>query len=385
MRLSPCLRHLRDFVAIPSVNPMGRTDLDASIAGERRYAEHARSLCARMGLDAALVGEPERPSLVAEARAANAGSTVVIASHLDTVPVDGMEIDPFEPRIEAERLYGRGACDTKGGMAAALEALERVLGGGRLRRNVIVVGEADEEYGGRGALDVLAHLGARARAGRTWAIATEPTSLRLVTRHKGIAHADLVARGVSCHASDPGRGRSAISAIARAVLAIERLAARLDRRPDPALGPPTLSIGLVAGGSAANVVADRASLVLDRRLLPGEDAAGVRAEIEAALAEDGLDDVRVERCETVKAALGLGDDEPAVRACQRALVGAGLVAAPTVAAFGTDAGTFAAHGLPAVVLGPGSIEQAHTSREWVDVRQVQAMADWLVRLFESAD
>ena len=115
-----CIRHLRDYVAIPSVNPMQRDDLPERIVGERRYAEHLREQLRRLGVDVELVGPAERPSVIACARAsgARAAETLAVASHLDTVPIDGMQIDPFDPRIEGGRLFGRGACDTKAGMAA---------------------------------------------------------------------------------------------------------------------------------------------------------------------------------------------------------------------------------------------------------------------------
>ena len=155
MTLSADARHLQDYVAIPSVNPMGRDDLPADMTGERRYAEHLREQLRALGLDAELAGEGERQSVIAEAHSPGASETLLVASHLDTVPVDGMEIPPFEPRVEGDRLFGRGSCDTKAGMASLVAALERVLSRGRLRRNVIVVGEADEEFGSLGVADVL--------------------------------------------------------------------------------------------------------------------------------------------------------------------------------------------------------------------------------------
>ena len=141
------VRYLRDYVAIPSVNPMGRNDIDASVAGERRYAEHMHREFRRIGLDAEIIQPGERPSVLAEASVQGARETILIESHLDTVPIDGMEIDPFDPRIEDGRLFGRGACDTKAGMACAFEALERVLSRGTLRRNVILAGASDGAAG----------------------------------------------------------------------------------------------------------------------------------------------------------------------------------------------------------------------------------------------
>ena len=359
---------------------MRRTDIAAEFVGEARYALHLREQLRGLGLDAELVGSKERPSVVAEARVAGARETLLIASHLDTVPVDGMEIDPFDPRFEDGRIYGRGACDTKAGMAALVEALSHVLPRGTLACNLVLVGEADEELSSLGAHAVMKHLGDRKP---DWVLATEPTGLRPVTHHKGIVHARLRATGVACHASDPGAGRNAIVALARAVLALDELAGQLGERPDPRLGPATLSVGITGGGSAANIVPDEAWLMLDRRLLPGEDPAGVRAELEGALREHAVSDVSVDWCQLEKGALATPADHPALRRCQQALAAATLPIEPDVAAFGTDAGIFIQYGIPGVVLGPGSIKQAHSACEWVEARQVEQMTELLIRLLEA--
>jgi acetylornithine deacetylase len=372
---------LREYVATPSVNPMGRGDIPSEWTGERRYAELVHAQLRALGLDAVLVGSGERRSVVAEARTAGARETVLVASHLDTVPVDAMEIDPFDPVVRDGLLFGRGSCDTKAGMAALLEALAQVLSRGTLRRNVVVVGEADEELGSVGVRDVLAHLGGR---GADWALATEPTSLRVVTHHKGIAVARLEAHGVACHSSEPDAGRSAIVALSRAVLAMEALRGELATRPDPVLGPGTCSVGVIAGGKAPNVVPDAAWLLMDRRLLPGETAGQVEREIEDALRRHRVDDVRVAQCILGKPALGTPADAPAVLACQAALGAEGLAVEPASVAFGTDAALFAADGIPGVVMGPGSIAQAHTAREFVELSQVEAMTRFFVRLLERA-
>ncbi len=376
MPASPVVRDLCDYVAIPSVNPMRRDDIDASIVGERRYAEHVREQLRGLGLDTELVGDAARPSVVAYASVAAATGTLLIASHLDTVPVDGMEIDPFDPRIDGGRLYGRGSCDTKAGMAAAVEALRRVLAAGRLRSNVILVGESDEELSSTGMREVLGSL----RQQPDWVIATEPTSLRVVTRHKGVVHSRLLARGRSCHASAPGEGRNAIVALARAVLALDELAGRLAGRHDERLGSPTLSPGVIRGGSAPNIVPDEAALVVDHRTLPGETEADVRTAIEEALRAHDVRDVEIDWCRLEKAALLTPDDHPAVLELRRALRAHGLDGDLDIAAFGTDAGVAQAAGIPGVVFGPGDIAQAHTAREFVDVAQVESAADALETL-----
>jgi acetylornithine deacetylase len=292
-----------------------------------------------------------------------------------------MTIDPFDPRREGDRLYGRGSCDTKAGLAALLAALERVLPRGTLRRDVIVVGEADEELGSQGVRDVLDSLGTRRP---DWVLATEPTSLRIITHHKGIVIARLEASGSACHASNPSAGRSAITALARAVLALETLSVELGARIDPRLGPATLSVGQMGGGQAPNIVPNEAWLVLDRRLLPGENERTVCDEIRATLDRAGLEEVAIVSCRTEKGALGTPDDAPCVAHCRAAL---GAIERPAEiggVAFGTDAGVFEQAGLPGVVMGPGSIERAHTAAEYVELDELEAMTDFFEALLEGS-
>ena len=380
-RESKCIRYLRDYIAIPSINPMGRADISEELAGERRYAEHLYEQFRQMGLDAELLGDPDRPSVIAEARAPGATDTVLIASHLDTVPVDGMEIDPFDPFIRDDRVYGRGSCDTKSGMAALVAAVERLLESGRLARNVILVGEADEEFKSQGAQDVVEALGLRSP---DWTIATEPTGMKIITAHKGIAIARLCASGRACHSSTPDQGSNAIVSLARAVLALNEHATGLRANPHDRLGPGTLSVGIIHGGQAPNIVPDQAWLTCDRRLIPGEDEDVVRAQLEEVLTQNGLDEVAIESCVLGKPALDLPVDHASVRTLQAALASVGLEPATTVGSFGTDAGVFSTAGLPSVVLGPGSIEQAHTSREHVPISEVEAMTELCVALLSSA-
>ena len=376
------IEFLRGYVAIPSVNPMGRTDLPADIVGEAAYAAHLQAQLGALSVDVERVGDSQRPSVVAEVKASDvAADTVLVASHLDTVPVDGMEIAPFDPVVENGRLYGRGSCDTKAGMAALVAALKKVLGRGVLRRNLILVGEADEELGSLGVRDVLAALGPRRPS---WVLATEPTDLRVVNAHKGVVHVRMEARGVACHASNPGEGKNAVILLSHAAVALDALASRLSKRVDPNLGPATLSVGIMAGGHAPNIVPDQAHLVADRRLLPGETLMGARAEFEQALSDAGVSDsVELASCTLEKPTLSTAPDHPAVTCCARALSAAGQAGEVGQVAFGTDAGVFEAAGLPGVVLGPGSILRAHTAREYVETDQVEAMVDFFVELLSS--
>ncbi|MEO2166573.1 MAG: M20/M25/M40 family metallo-hydrolase, partial [bacterium] len=224
------------------------------------------------------------------------------------------------------------------------------------------------EYGSRGVADVLQHLGTRQP---DWVLATEPTNMRVVTAHKGVAVARIEAHGRACHSSAPSEGKNALVALARAILSLDELASRLAQKEDPRLGAGTLSVNLAAGGHATNIVPDKATLTLDRRLLPGETAASMRRELEEALARAGTESFEILSCTVAKPPLGTSDEHPAVQRCQSALARIGLDPATGVAAFGTDAGLFAEHDIPGLVLGPGSIQQAHTAREFVEIDQVE--------------
>jgi acetylornithine deacetylase/succinyl-diaminopimelate desuccinylase-like protein len=382
MSHSAAVRHLRDYVAIPSVNPMGRTDIDPAWLGEQRYAEFVHQQLQKLRIDSVLVGAGTRRSVVGEVRASRAAETLLVASHLDTVPVDRMSIDPFDPRVSDGRLQGRGSCDTKAGMAALMAALERVLERGSLARNLVLVGEADEESSGSvGVSDVLAHL---AGTRIDWAIATEPTELRVVNAHKGTAFLRVEAQGRACHSSEPGRGRNAIVALARAIGVLEELSLDLARRPHAGLGAATLSVGLVGGGQAPNIVPDRAWLVMDRRTLPGDTGESLRAEIDGAFARAGLVDVKVSEVRMGKQPLYTAPTQAAAQACFRALERCGCNPDPRSVAFGTDAGLFAREGIPSLVLGPGSITQAHTEAEYVEIDQLERMVAVFEQLLEGA-
>ncbi len=380
--LSESARLLRDYIAIPSVNPMGRKDVDARLCGETRYAERVREGLSRLGVDSVLVGQGDRKSVVGQALASSPrAETLMVASHLDTVPIDSMTIDPFDPVVERGRMYGRGSCDTKAGLAALMVALERVLSRGTLRRNVIVVGEADEEKDSVGVGDVLEHLAGR-RA--DFAVVTEPTEMKLVVAHKGTAIVRAEARGQACHSSGPEHGRNAIVAMARAIDSLGHLESRFRQRVHPLLGRATLSVGLIGGGQSPNIVPDRCWVVTDRRTLPGETEEGIADEIREQWQRDRIEGVELVEVRLGKQPLSIDPASPAALRCLDVLQRCGCAAEVDTVAFATDAGLFAAQGIPSLVLGPGSIRQAHTDREWVPLDQVDIMASVYERLLEDA-
>jgi acetylornithine deacetylase len=323
-------------------------------------------------------------------------------AHQDTVPADGMAVEPFTPLVRDGRMYGRGACDVKGGMAAMIAALESLLGTEHERRATVVFSATvNEEFGfsGAKALARLWDTSAAAAApasdavardmvgGRpALAIVAEPTGLDLVVQHKGAIRWRARAYGQACHSAFPEQGRNAIYPAARAALAIESLAGELlGRHPGHACGPPTLNLGTIRGGAGVNLVPGSAVLEIERRVLPGECPLEARAEVMRRIAS-ACGGARVEHDEPFLESAGLADGTaapaaaPWVAALERGARRQGAVAARAAARYGTNASVFAAAGVPSVVFGPGSIAQAHTADEWIDVAEVGKAAAILAAL-----
>ena len=212
------------LVAIDSINP----GLIEGAAGERELAGYVADWCTRAGLDVELVGPAERPSVIAIARGSGGGRSLLLNAHLDTVGVAGMDA-PLEPRVEDGRLYGRGAYDMKGALAAILDAAAKVE---NLRGDVIVTAVADEELASIGTAAVLERVLADA------AIVVEPTELKLAVAHKGFVGFELETHGVAAHGSRPHLGVDAIAKIGPVLVALKALDGRLQAGAQhPLVGP----------------------------------------------------------------------------------------------------------------------------------------------------
>jgi len=368
-------RLLADLVARPSVNPMGRPLAGPGVL-EGAVTDYLEAHFRDLGVRHERVPiAPGRDNLLAYYDAPRPQRTILFDAHQDTVPTDGMTIDPFAARVEAGRLYGRGACDIKGGLAAMLAAFGRLV---RERpagsASVVLACTVDEEY---------THLGSSRlavdRPQVDLAIVAEPTRLDLVNCHKGATRWKIVTRGVACHSSTPQKGVNAIYRMAPVISALARFAGRLaESTPHPVLGPPSLSVGRIEGGTSVNVVPDGCAVEIDRRLIPGEDADAARAAVNAFVAAElgspdyleALDPwVRMPALAPENSARWVG---PVSAAVATAL---GRPPAVIGVPFGTDAGPIARSGLPCLVLGPGDIAQAHTEDEWVELDQVRAAVD----------
>jgi acetylornithine deacetylase/succinyl-diaminopimelate desuccinylase-like protein len=299
---------------------------------------------------------PGRPNLIATFPGRNPTRSLMLEAHSDTVGGEGW----FTPVVRDGKLYGRGACDTKGAMAAMLGGLETVLAEqGRPPVTVHFVSTCNEELGATGAHHLVAQ-GFRADC----AIVGEPTELALVYAHKGALRLRLGTQGVAAHSSAPERGVNAIYKMIRVVQALENVVIpKLAGVRDALLGNPTLSVGTIRGGSQVNVVPAACEIDVDRRLVPGEQRDQVVSAILSALPEDVSHQVT-----EYYPPLGQDPQSPLVRRVARAMGETRLA----TAAWASNAGVFAAAGIPSVLFGPGSIQQAHTRDEFVELAQVDA-------------
>ncbi len=373
----PEVRLLCELIALPSVNPAFLPAGDPR-AGESRVGDFVASVAAKAGLAIEVrdVFPGRRNILATYTPPGRVRQRVVLAPHLDTVGGSDGDDSIFEPRVEHGRVWGRGACDTKGSVSAFLSALIQMVSATARPQSteVLFVGLVDEENGQAGSR-ALVRAGFRADLG----IVGEPTRLGVVTAHKGDVWARLAVRGKAAHGSCPERGVNAVRLMARAVELLEGdYAKAIAHRRHPLLGRPTVNVGLIRGGTQPNIVPDRCVIEVDRRTVPGETEAGVKREMIAFLRKHGLS-VTLEDVKGVPAPpLETDPNSPLVRAFME---NAGQRGARGVDYF-TDAAVLAAGGTPCVVFGPGDIAQAHTAREWVSVSSLRRATAMVRRFLE---
>jgi succinyl-diaminopimelate desuccinylase len=378
VRLTVTARLLRDLIALPSVNPalLPRNDPHA---GEHRVVEFLAAAARRGGLEVErqAVGKGRNNLLVRLGPIRPPRQRVVLAPHLDTVGGNEIPGHLFDPRVKSGRLYGRGACDTKGSVAGMFTALLDVAKAGcrPAQTEIVLAGLVGEECGQDGSR-ALAASGFKADL----AIIGEPTRLQVVTAHKGDVWFTLQTRGQAAHGARPELGRNAVHEMARIVDALETdYARRLRRHRHPLLGHATINVGTIRGGRQPNIVPDECVISIDRRTLPGERDSRVRREILAFLQSRGLraciTGTETHPCPPL-------ETNPAHPLVQH-LLDIARQAQPAGVHYFSDAGVLGAAGIPSVLLGPGDIAQAHTADEWISLRQLERGRDLLLRFLRS--
>jgi acetylornithine deacetylase len=368
---------LSDLVAINSVNPQYPGG-----PGEGALAEYVADYFRKNFIPFELQSVSEgRSNVIARLEGRPGGRTLVLEAHMDTASELGMRRDPFKQVREGNRLYGRGSCDTKGGLAAMMHALKILRQAGvPPEASVLLVAAVDEEYSFRGVAKFL-EKGIHADG----AIVAEPTGLETVVASKGALRWRLKTRGRAAHSSKPHLGVNAVTRMAKVLTAMEEeFPAAFQQQRHPLLGSPTLNVGIIRGGVQVNQVPDSCTIEIDRRTLPGETKESVWKEFESLLANlrdrDSELDVEMEPPMIEDYPLETKPSERIVQVASKIsqeLVGhSRIMGVP----YGSDASKFGRAGVPSIILGPGSIDQAHAADEYVELDQVALATEFYARI-----
>lgn len=359
-----------DLVRIPTVNPPGE---------EREICEFIRSWLGKRGIESSLLEEvPGRTNVQALIEGdLPGGRTLVLNGHTDVVPVgNGWTKEPFGGSIEGGRVYGRGAADMKGGVAAMMVAADAVMRNRKkLSGKLVFQAAADEEVGGSIGTGFLVRKGLKADLG----IVAEPTGLEVCVCHKGVVRFEVMTFGRSAHSSVPWEGKSAITGMSTVVEAFREYGEKLAKgKKHPLLGAPTVNVGIIEGGVAVNFVPDRCRIVAERRLVPPEtieDASRAIERLVARAAKKGgvghamnfnsksmsSDASR----ETKKVAIVLGAARAVTNKKARPR---GFLATCDARFLSNDAG------IPTMVLGPGRLANVHAPDEYVEIQELERAA-----------
>jgi acetylornithine deacetylase len=366
---------LAELIALPSVNPAFLPPRHPH-AGEKHVADFLATVAARAGLEVEFQKVlPGRSNIIARLRPKNKiKHTILLAPHLDTVGADGTR---FIPQRKNGRLHGRGACDTKGSVAAMLSALCELadLKSRPLETEIIFAGLIDEEHAQAGSRAL-----AKSKFKADLAIVGEPTKLQVVTAHKGSLWLELETRGKAAHGATPQFGKNAIHEMARIVDLLETdYVAQLHKRKHKLLGAATVNVGTISGGTQPNIVPDVCKISVDRRTLPGETDAKVRNEIAALLRAKNLS----AKISSAKLAPALAlETDFKLPLVQKFLKSIGQSKPLGVHVF-CVAAILSAGGIPSIVFGPGDIAQAHTADEWISLSELEHGKNLLLRFLNS--
>jgi acetylornithine deacetylase len=365
-----CEQLLADMVSFDTVNAniSGKLDAEYDLACFLdEVAQRAGFATRRLPI------EGESFNLLVTCEVNRAKPWLLFESHMDTVSVAGMTIDPFKAVIADGKMFGRGACDTKGTGAAMFTALKKYAADGDGANNIAIAFTTDEEYHKHGVRAFtggqLPQLGWRP----VGAIIGEPTMLQPVVAHNGVARWTIVTQGVAAHSSDPSRGKSAISMMIRVIDMIEKRYAPSLTAAHPLTGKAQCTVNVIRGGVQINIIPEHCEIQVDRRVVPGENSAAVVPAVEKLLADLCAEqpDIHVEqRTPFLDSALDPKGGEAFASRVGQILETMGLPGEPVGVTYGTDASQFSEIGVPAVVLGPGSIAQAHTKDEWLALDQL---------------
>ena len=365
--MSEVVELCQSMVRLPSVDPQDRCEF-SSPYGEAQMASFVYDWLSEQGLGPdKQEAQPKRESVVVMAEGADSSKTLLLSAHMDTVDVQDMTIEPFAARLENDRIWGRGACDDKGPLAAMMIAFRDRVGRGKLPCNLMLLATCGEEYDMAGAEHFVANFSGKLAG----AIFAEPTGLQVVVAHKGVVRLRLETKGKSGHSSKPEDGDNAIYHMARAISEVEGFVEALEQKDShPLLGHETASVTTVHGGQQINVIPDTCQAQVDWRILPGREGRQCCDELREVLQAKLGDKISVEL---------LRHYRPMQSDVEHPMVGALLDAAEKVGssrqtasfAGATDASALWDLGIVTLVFGPGNTTQAHTQDEYIETAQLE--------------
>ncbi|MEE2615458.1 MAG: M20 family metallopeptidase [Verrucomicrobiota bacterium] len=374
--MSMVVKLLRDLIAIPSINNAFLVN-NNKLTGEERVAKYIIERANKAKLD--IQKQPTecgRDNLII--RLSPKGKIkhrVILAPHLDTVGVE--DTSGLKPKKKGDRIYGRGACDTKGSVAVMFNAIEELAKnrGRPTNTEIVFIGFVDEECDQTGSR-AFANLHMKADL----ALVGEPTRCRVVTAHKGDFWLRIQTKGKAAHGARPELGDNAAHTMAKCIDIIEtKYASSLRRRTHPTLGCPTINTGTIKCGLQPNIVPDSCEARLDRRTLPGETFTSIHKEIKLLLKKNKLNanisNIKKFACP----AMETNPRSPWVSAFMRTARQSKAIGVD----YYCDAANIAATGVPTIVWGPGDIAQAHTVNEWISINQIERGMNLLKRFLLS--
>jgi acetylornithine deacetylase len=365
---------LQELIQINSVN----LSLSQKGTGEGEIAQYIGGYLKKIGLDIRYqeVGK-DRLNVIGILKGTGGGQSLMLNGHTDTVSVERMEINPFEPENKDGRIYGRGALDMKSGLAAQIMAVQSIIESGRtLKGDLILTFVADEEYASIGTEAVLKEYSANA------AIICEPTNLDIIIAHKGFAWTKIEIFGRAAHGSLPEKGIDAIVKAGKVLTEIENLGENgLTQKKHPLLGSPSIHASLISGGIGLSTYPDYCKIELERRTLPGEDRKTMIEEMQTILQDTKSKDNQFKADFEVfffRHAFEISQEQPIVKSLSRAyeLV---EVEKPEFKGMGgwIESALLAEVGIPTVIFGPSG-EGAHASIEYVDFDSVVTTTEILI-------
>jgi succinyl-diaminopimelate desuccinylase len=365
---------LQDLIRIPSLNPPGQEGLLADFIvswGQKNGLE--------VTLDQVL---PGRPNVYITLKGRERGPTLLFNTHMDVVPAgEGWDSDPFSGQLVGDQVFGRGAADTKGSLAAMLAAIKTLADSHLLLRgNLTLAAVMDEEDDGKGTQHSLAK-GMRA----DFAVVGEPTSLEVVASAKGSATFRIVTKGKAAHSSVPNEGVNAIYAMRRVIESMENLSKELAHKSHPLLKHPTVSVDVIEGGTTPWMVPESCSIIIDRRTLPSETLDDVQNELKLILQKlkNETPEMVVELTpHQIAEAAEISQQEKIVQMAAEETSAVTKLPAKVGGMNGTTDARYLINraGIPSIILGPGQLSQAHKVNEHISVTEVAQAAEIYSRI-----